>query len=440
MLYWVVLTAIPLFFVFVYTRSLFADDSKRPFLRRSAMTHVALGFLVILLFATCAPRVHHIDLPESVGWMSLAFVGTVLTTFFVSALSLMFRGKSSLAAFASFLFWPYWLLITFPFLDRNSDEDFLAASLRFICLLVAVLFAFAAGALANYPRTAHAVALAGIAALPWIYISVLRGNIYWNEWIAFNVPDRELRMNNGLTPAVASIIAVALLIFALATAALRLLPTRLQFSQSVWPALLASFLFLAVWFSQSVMPYRIPGALDYSSWPILQILHVQKSGLQFHETCVKVWGHRGVPESLSIAWNDRRLFAYRFQQRFGHIAVPKSLGERTASFIQSSSQLKSKREPVKPLRRWNDEGWYVTGEGVGFREYTKGNRSAPPQELVDLFNDLEKLPRTQETSEDTKDVCLGFCYDAISALGWLYANHRCRYEETAETARDYVCR
>ena len=445
-LYWVLLAGIPLFFVFVYSRSLFAADQSTPSrLRRTGMIHAALAFLAIFLFAAYARRIHNVDLPDSVGWMILAFVLVVLTTFFVSALSLTFRRRSSLGAFSSFLFWPYWLLIAPLFAGRHIDEDSLAASLCSMCFLAAVFFAFAAGALAYYPKTAHAAALAGIAALPWIYTSVLRGNIYWNEWIVFNVPDRELRMYNNLVPTITSIIAVALLVLGVATAALRLVPDRaaargLLLSRRTWPAFLASFLFLGVWFSQSVMPYRIPGALDYSSWPILQILHVQKRGLQYHETCVKVWGHRGTPESVSVTWNDRRLFEYRFQQRSANVELPKSLGERLASLIQSSKAMKSNGEPIKPLRRWNDEGWYVTGEEVESQAYTtyaKGNQSLPPQEVVDLFDDIEKLPRMRKTAEDRKDVCLGFCYDPVSALGALYANHRCRDEESS---RGYVCR
>jgi hypothetical protein len=178
------------------------------------------------------------------------------------------------------------------------------------------------------------------------------------------------------------------------------------------------------------MPYRIPGALDYSSWPILQILHVQKHGLQFHERCVKVWGRRGVPESVSFSLNDRRLFEYRFQQKFARAELSKSLGEHVAALIQSPKPVKSNRDAITPLRRWNDEGWYVMGEDMGLRVYTKENQLTPPQEVVDLFDELKKLPRTNESSEDIKDVCLGFCYDPLSGLGALYANHRCRWEET----------
>jgi hypothetical protein len=434
--YRVLLAGIPLFFVFVYSRSLLAANQSRSFLLWCiGLVHAALAILVVFLFASYARRIHEVDLDERIGWMVLAFVLVVFTAFFVSALSLTFRGRSSLATPFSFLLWPCWLVIAFPFVDRYFNDDFLAASLCFICFLTAVNFAFAAGALQYYPKTAHIAALAGIAALPWIYTSVLRGNIYGNEWIIFNVPDRELRFYNGLATARLAIIAVALIIFAIATAILRLLPGR--WGQRTWPAAIVSLCFIAVWFSQSVMPYRIPGAVDYGSWPILQVLRVEKRGLQFHETCVKVWGRRGMPESVTIVWNDRRLLEYRFEVRSGRVEVTQSLWPSVMSVIQSGKAVKSNRGPIKPLRRWDDEGWYVTGEEVGFQAYTKENQSTPPQEVVNLFDELEKLPRTQVTSGDSKDVCLGFCYDQLSALGALYANHRCRYEEAS---RDYVCR
>jgi hypothetical protein len=62
---------------------------------------------------------------------------------------------------------------------------------------------------------------------------------------------------------------------------------------------------------------------------------------------------------------------------------------------------------------------------TGLKAYTTANGSAPPQEIVALFDDLEKLPRSSEGQSDRKDLCLGFCYDPLSELGFLYANHRC---------------
>ena len=327
-----------------------------------------------------------------------------------------------------------WLLISRQPLNQPSAFE------TVLCVLGAVFFAVGAALVSRRPHFAHTCAAAGVVALPWIYRTALQGNIYANWWIVFNVPDRQLLMYNGLATAKLAIVGVALIVFAIATGIMRLLPRnwvlrKMPLRERTWPALAATFCLVAIWFTQSVMPYRIPGALDYSSWPVLQILHVQKRGLQFHEMCVKVWGHRGVPESVSLSSNDRRLFEYRFQQRLAHAELSKSLGQHVAALIQSSKSVKPNRDLITPLRRWNDEGWYVTGEEVALQAYTKENRFTPPQEVADLFDELEKVPRTDESSEDRKDVCLGFCYDPLSGLGALYANHRCRWEET-----HFVCR
>ncbi len=442
MFYWVLFVCIPLFFVFVYSRSLARNQSSQSSLQLTAAVHLFLALIATFMFGNYARRIHNLDLPDAIVWALLAFFVVVWTTFFVSALFLVFRRKSSLATFASFLLWPYWLLIALLFTNRYFAADFLPATVRFICFLTPIFLAFAAGGLTCHPKIAHAAALAGLAAFPWIYTDIWRGNIYWNEWIAFNVPDEELFRYNVLAPAIASILAVALLILAVAIAGLRLLPNRVAirgvpFSHRTWPAFLVCFFFLAVWFSQSVMPYRLPGAVDYSSWPLLQILHVQKHGLQFQETCVKVRGHRGTPESIYVSWNERRLFEYRFRQRTANVDMPKPLADRIMALIQSSKALKSDRKPIKPLRRWNDEAWYLTGEDLGLQAYTRENQSAIPQEVLGLFDDIATLPRTQETSIDRKDVCLGFCYDGLSALGALYANHRCNNELSSN---GYVCR
>jgi len=242
----------------------------------------------------------------------------------------------------------------------------------------------------------------------------------------FNQPDNRF----AIYPlyAVPAIFSIALIAFAIATAAVRLLPSHwhlrgFPLSARTWPGVVACFVVLAVWFTQSVMPYRIPGAVDYSGWPILQILHVEKRGLQFHESCINVWGRPNRPMSVSFSRNDRRLFQYRFQQKYASGKPPEDLVERIRAILKSSGRGKS--DTVKPLRNWNADGWYFNVEGSGLKVYGTANGSPPPQEIVDLFHDLDKIPRSSETQSELKDVCLGFCYDPLSGLGSLYANHRC---------------
>ena len=64
-------------------------------------------------------------------------------------------------------------------------------------------------------------------------------------------------------------------------------------------------------------------------------------------------------------------------------------------------------------------------QGGGLKAYTAENGLVPPSQIVDLFNDLEKLPRSDHGESESRDVCLGLCYDPISEMGYLYANHRC---------------
>jgi hypothetical protein len=233
---------------------------------------------------------------------------------------------------------------------------------------------------------------AGVFGLPWMYWTVVRNYELVNPWIMFNVPDNEIGMYHPLHVGL-TILAVALIVLATATAILCLLPSpwRLRkspLSNRTWPAYATTFLFLTFWFCQSVMPYRIPGALDYSDWPILQILHVEKRGLQFHETSVSVY-RRG---PLNVSRNDRRLLQYRFQQKRSESQLPQDLMQRVHAMVQSSDYAKRDSTVIKPLRAWNAEGWYFLVERSGIHSYTTERETTPPQEMARSFT-TSKPPR-----------------------------------------------
>jgi hypothetical protein len=100
--------------------------------------------------------------------------------------------------------------------------------------------------------------------------------------------------------------------------------------------------------------------------------------------------------------------------------------ERIRNFLKSSASEERRSDPVKPIRSWNADAWYLSAVRSGLTVYGTPNNSGPPQEMVDLFYDLNGLARFSETQSEVRDVCLGFCYDQYSAMGWLYSNHRCR--------------
>jgi hypothetical protein len=440
---WPLLFPAPLLFVFAYPCFVFASKAPEASRQRfAAILHGLGAAITTVLFVVLGSAFWKNPLHDADSILLVAIPLIAVPVFLVAALFLLLKNRSTLARFASFLFWPYWLMLALTFIGRFFEATIFRTVFCFLCFIAPVLFAFAAGAVSYRPAIAHWSALAGLMSAPWIYWTTLQDTPLGNIWTLFNVPDRDLLGYNNLTFAQLTIFCLGLMVLAVVTAALRLLPTgwtlrRLPLSQRTWPAFGVALIFLAVWFSQSVMPYRISGAVDYARWPIFQILHVEKRGLQFHETCVRVWGYRSHPESISFSGNDRQLFQYRFQQKHASGELPRLLKDRVGAIIQSSQVSSRTWDAVRPLRTWNVDGWYFTGEGIALRAYTTDNGATPPQEIVELFHDFEKLSRVGETQADVKDVCLGFCYDPLSGLGLLYANQRCQYDASL---RRYVCR
>jgi hypothetical protein len=435
---WLCVAAPPLLFVFAYSRFLLAARVSRRRLICEFLLH-CLGVVSATIAFTFFSPYWKNPVRESIVLLLVPLA--VLIVFLVAALSLLFRSKSGLATPASILIWPYWLVLALAlegYWYRDSRVDAVA---HFLCFITPVFFAFAAAAPLFRPKAGHTAALLGVLAVPSTYWA-LRDSGLGNVWVMFNQPDD--RFASYPPYAVFGICFVALLIFAMATAVLRLLPNgwhlrRTPVSDRTWPAVLASLLFMMIWFCQSVMPYRIPGAVDYSAWPILQILHVEKRGLQFHETRVSVSG-RSVrseyfPRSVHFSGNDRRLVHYRFLEKASTGQISDALSERVRTFLRSSNQPQPTWDSVKPIRNWNADNWYVIAEGAGLKAYTKENGSVPPPEIVNLFNDLKKLPQSSWSQSETKDVCLGFCYDPLSEMGYLYANHRCFND-----GHGFVCR
>lgn len=437
---WCLWFAAPLLFAFAYPRFLFADflpQSARP--RSAAIFHAVGAGVATVLFVVLGSHFWRNPLRDVNSILFELVLIVVESAFLAAALILLLKNRFTLAKFASLLFWPYWLAIVLLFVGRFFDANVFRAASCFACVLSSMLFAFAAGAVPCRPLVAHASALAGLVSMPWIYWSTLQDTALGNIWTVFNGSGRDFLNHSTLRLAQIIIVSVGIIVLAVATSALRLVPRRWTLRkrpvcERTWPAFVASFLFLAVWFGQSVMPYRISGAVDYSHWPMLQILHVEKRGLQFHETCVSVWGWHNEPESITLSENDRRLFEYRFQEKGSSGDLSEPLKEHIQTVLQSLDTSSRSWPAIKPLRAWNDDGWFVRAENIGLKVYTSDRGSVPPQEIVDLSAELEQVPRGRETQSEMRDVCLGFCYDPLSGLGLLYANHRCHWD-----GHDYSC-
>jgi hypothetical protein len=62
-------------------------------------------------------------------------------------------------------------------------------------------------------------------------------------------------------------------------------------------------------------------------------------------------------------------------------------------------------------RQWASETWYVYGERIPLKIFSSVNDTAPPKEIVDWFNDMNKLPKKNTWHLNRRDVCFGFCYE-----------------------------
>ena len=422
----------PLILAFAYPRVLFTGAPENA--RRRLRLHVTAAVLVSAVFV-------HLAFPywqnpfyweNPLGrWYSpltpLLFIA-ISVLFLVTAIFLLVKNKSSLAGIAAWLFWPYWLLIALMDAPRIEGE-WLNTFFYFTCFIAGVPLAFAAGSVRFRPRLPHISALVGVAAaLPWLYMNVVHRE-WGNVWIMFNRSDWE----PGFYPQAYTwieILAVTFVMMASVTAAFRLLPAKLRtqkkpLRERTWPAVAICTVMLAIWFVKSVMPYRIPGAVDYAGYPDVQILHVEKRGLQFHSTLVSIASHRG---TFAVSGNDRRLLQYRFEEHSTRGALTEELAERVNSIIIKYENPKVRSDTISPIRKWDEDAWYISGDRLGDKAYTSENGQTPPQEYLDLFQRIERLPTHDPNSTVMRDVCLGFCYDPLSDLGRLYENHRCHVD------------
>jgi hypothetical protein len=436
LLSWILVYGVPLFFVFACPRFVLADPTRTGRVNWALVLNGIAALAVVILFPVLVLPFWKNPLdnvPDSV--LIVVIPLAVLTIFLIAAISLCLRGKSSFALLASFLLWPYWIVLALSSVGRFFNGGPLDAVYFILFFMAAPFLAFAAGALSHRPKIAHIAALVGLLGMPWLYANVMRDSGLGNVWVAFNLSG-EIRSTvlDRIYPAFA-ILAVAFTALAVATAAIRLLPAGWEARQRllrdrIWPAVLATFVVVATWYLQSVLPYRIPGAVDRSDWPIFQILHIEKRGLQFHETRVSIWGRLGqprrTPTQVSFSHNDRRLLQYRFREIGERGVLTPPMTQRISALLSPSGQ-RGKSDIVTPIRNWNADRWYVDDENSGLKIYDVVHGPLPPKEIVDLFNDLEVLPRTPSNwpADERADVCFGFCYDPLSELGLLFANNRC---------------
>ena len=84
---------------------------------------------------------------------------------------------------------------------------------------------------------------------------------------------------------------------------------------------------------------------------------------------------------------------------------------------------------IMPIRAWRGEGWYLCARSKQkVLAFTTEDQTSAPQEVVDLFQEFLSAMRQEGGLPDGKDICFGFCYDAVAGLGLANLNDRCLYD------------
>jgi hypothetical protein len=273
-----------------------------------------------------------------------------------------------------------------------------------------------------WPRVAYSLALAsGLVAISWLIWTDLVSQTnpwIWLNYVGSSQEDRDLLAFEKLR-----ILPVVTVVFAIACSAIRLLPSRWVFGERAvatrtWPVAAIAFVVLAFWFGQSVSPYQVPG-IPEGPGVDLRILHVVQRGLSINETLVTA-RRNGSP---AFVRTSRRLFQYQFESTAARVYWGESPAvlEHARALMRSPQLWVLHTRPAKELRAWNAEGWYVTLKDSHLVAFTSEYHTAPPREVTELFQELENLPG-QPRPFAIRDICLGFCYDPVAALGFTYAN------------------
>jgi hypothetical protein len=309
-----------------------------------------------------------------------------------------------------------WLFLSIRPGDRPVPSAAIASALAFVVAAERVFLR---------PRFSYWLGMAsGLVGLYWFS----RIEFYYfpalNSWITFNLPDGNPLFFSEISLAKLKILFAVTVMTSTALCMTRLLPAswvvrKIPIRERTWPALAVCLLVVALWYVVSASPYRIPLIVD-GSGAELAVLHVEKEGIQFHETAISAVRDGRV----YVERNNRQLFRYRFTSRSGSGVLPETVTARLRELAQSAQLRDMRTAPAVALRNKNAEGWYVlTGHRV--LAFTTEYETQPPKEVVDLFHELESFAPAESELRTVNDICWGFCYDPLAGLGLDNLNDRC---------------
>jgi hypothetical protein len=282
-----------------------------------------------------------------------------------------------------------------------------------VALLGGALLAVSSFRVVMRRKYSDLIALIG-ALLAWPHFGLVESNrSRFSPWVLFNTPGPSRYSRSAFLIATLTILAIASLFAATAYSALRLTPRtwhigRISLRDRAWPGFAISVLFVGIWYLTSVSPYRIPIFDLHGTLPLVSVLHVEKHGLQFHETYVAF--HRD--GQFHLIHDDRKLFQYSFQTTSAHGYLTEDQLRLLNAVVNTPPEFKGARVwSHRPPDAWNADRWMVFVQAKAGQKPIDVEVSVVPQAILMLFYDAQKLPYERGLQNTARDVCLGFCYD-----------------------------
>lgn len=231
-----------------------------------------------------------------------------------------------------------------------------------------------------------------------------------NSWIAFNIPEANLRY------AIAAQCLIVVLLFVAAFAASRLAPQGWSLRgtavrQSILLPVAVVGALTGVWYLTAVWPpYRMPVAdyRNYYPYDDVFILKVERDGWRFRESSVGATRDGRLYRSSST----RHLFEFEFDDDRSQVPLLVHFSELERMFSSPELTSRGGMDYHGLPRKWRYEMWYVRSNYPESYVVVTTDPSDLPAELVTWFEQMHKV-RAPKRTLNRRDICFGFCYDPL---------------------------
>lgn len=332
----------------------------------------------------------------------------MLSAFALAAIALFsgHRNAYALGTVATILIWPCLLA------EFSASRDFGEYGVAKLAGIIAILtFGVATALILVRPALGYWTGLVA-SSLAWPYLAFRELSYIYNgnSWVVFNIPFSSYE-SAVWHMAELQILACVLATLSTLISLMRLCPSswairRVPVQSRTWPVFVLTLIFVAAWFGRSVTPYRVPGEHG-GIFPEIGVVHFEKKGLRSSETRVAVMRDGRFYRCSNV----REPLRYKSDGECVSGDASFQKWQPVAELVRSTS-FRASGTPVKDVpHRWNSDTWYVYGYNFRSVAFSTANKTMPPKEIVDWFNQMETMRGGNSYRYSSRDICLGLCYE-----------------------------